>query len=308
MSFEALTADQIAAGSPADQVLFQKIKDDLDFLYGQIGSLPNSLPNGSFEVDSDADGIPDGGTPNTYAGGSIAIDESSPLHGKRALRITSPGGSGNGGGYWDFDYIEVSSFLSLAVSLLHLSSVSGIHNLVEVRWFDKDKVALTGGDVSTTLYDSAANPTTASYLSASAVPPTGARFAKVRLTGAKNDNTTAGYAVFDCVHAGFQRVDTVAGKGYASFAYSAGEPDRIHIDGSLASPTPIVLQGVCGVATGIIGGRDVTVDYRNSSSSAVSLDLTLPPGKWTITATGFCKAESETTIYSTLTALAIREI
>jgi hypothetical protein len=301
MAFDALTSAEIAAGKPASQTLFQKIKDCLDFLYGAAGASANSIQNGSFEIDSDADGVPDGGVQYTYPGGTFTYTAAYSMHGASSIAFTSPGGSGNGGGYWTFDYIEVGQAVPLAISWMHLSAPAGIHNLVEIFWYDGDKVALAGGNAMTVLYDSEDNPVTVTLASVSVTPPAGARFAKLRLTGAKSDNATAGYVYFDGVQLGFKRVNTVSGS--ASPVLITGDaPDRIHIDGSLASPSGDTLFSIVGTATGISGGRSVTVDYRTGSGSIASLSLTLPVGIWTIQAFG------EHGVYAYIRALAIREI
>lgn len=175
--------------------------DNLTHLYNLAGGsgtgAGGSLINGSFENDVDINGVPDGWTWTAYTGGTLAIDATDQAHGATAAKITSPGGSGNGGGTLtstDFLVCSPTEVFSFAGALK--SSVAGVHNVIDVLWFDHAKDACT--TVSTNVYDDAAhNPTASRAMTFHAVPPDDARFAKIRLTGCKNDDTTAGSTWFD---------------------------------------------------------------------------------------------------------------
>ena len=166
------------------------------WLYGQIGTLATSqVQNGSFEVDSNDDGQPDNWTLNTYPGGSGAIVTDVPAHGIKAIRLVHPGGAGNGGGYYESDYCICSQLQRTVLNFIHWSSVAGMHNLVQVRFFDKDKVYIS----TSVLYSSTANPTSATYFVTSFIPPANARYYKVDLVGGDSATNVAGTAYFDGV-------------------------------------------------------------------------------------------------------------
>lgn len=58
MAYEALTTVDADVDKPVRAETMQKIKDNFDYLYG-VQSSPNDLINGSLEIDSDGDGVPD---------------------------------------------------------------------------------------------------------------------------------------------------------------------------------------------------------------------------------------------------------
>lgn len=173
------------------------IIDDLAFLFGSIGTISGVL-NGSFEDDTDGDGVPDEWTKTLYTGGTFAIDTTDQQHGEASAKFVHPGGGGNGGGY-----LESSSFLPCSPNrpievLWELKcSAAGVSVKVELFWFKSDQTAST--TPSTAIYNSTANPTSWTGLSASATPPSDARFCKLRLTGGHNGVATAGTVRFDDV-------------------------------------------------------------------------------------------------------------
>ena len=60
MAYSPITTTEITVGKPTKRSLWQKLKDNFDYLFGQ--TTPGGLLNGSFEYDSDGDGIPDNWT------------------------------------------------------------------------------------------------------------------------------------------------------------------------------------------------------------------------------------------------------
>lgn len=219
--YEAITDDDLVVGRPAKRSLWQKVKGNFEFLFGQ--SNPGGLLNGSFEYDADDDGIPDNWTRSLYPGGSAGFDTDNPMHGARAYRFTHPGGGGNGGGYLESDYVEVSSLDQHYIKFSLRSSVSGIRNIVQLRYYDKDKVFLSSAD----LYNGTAPDTAARSLSYNFTPPANARYIKIRLIGGYTDTDVAGETCFDGVEL-LPRVGPQAVKlsnlklTQGSFSYSAG--------------------------------------------------------------------------------------
>src|SRR3990172_5329481 len=137
MAFDPITQAEIAAGQPVTQALMQKIKDNDDYLYSQIGaggSGEGGIPNGSFEIDADQDGVPDGWTKNLYPAGGGAIETASPAHGANAYKFVQQAGPGNGGGYLDLnDYLPCAPLVPLVFNWLHYATAADMHNLVQVR-------------------------------------------------------------------------------------------------------------------------------------------------------------------------------
>ncbi len=271
MAFVTLANSDIAVGKPVKQALMQQIKDNFDDLNTRVTAVVEAIvPNGSFEVDSDSDGIPDNWTRSLYTGGSSSFDTSTPVHGAKAYKITSPGGSGNGGGYLDSDYILCSPNCTVAIGWLLKSSVAGIHNLVEILWYTAAKSYIS----TATLYDSAANPTSWTAYVRGVAPPSTAMFFKIRITGAKSDNTAGGTAYFDGVYlAGDERVDpsgAIAEQSTTSSAYI----DRGSIAVALpflsaASIVELKIIGQARIGSGAISNQRFRLGstYSNESST-----------------------------------------
>lgn len=202
MAYTSLTTAETASGKPLLQALARKIKDDLDYLYGLSASMGSIvIPNGSFEIDSDADGIPDLWAKNLYAGGTGAFYTTAPAHGAKAWSFTHPGGASNGGGYLDSDYIEVTELGIYWISFIHWATVAGMRNKVQIRYFDKVKNELGAGSPAD-LYNSIANPTSASAFTYYNTPPATTRYIKLRLIGGFTDTDVAGTAYFDDIRFG----------------------------------------------------------------------------------------------------------
>lgn len=78
--YNAITNAEIQVDQPIKQELMQKIKDNFDDHQTRVGSLTQfGIPNGSFEIDSDADDRPDTWTINTYSGGVAGLSPSTVL-------------------------------------------------------------------------------------------------------------------------------------------------------------------------------------------------------------------------------------
>ena len=197
MAFVSLTDAEIAVDKPITQSLFQKVKDNFDALNGANQSI-NAVSNGSAEVDTDADNRPDGWTWSAYTGGSGGIYTTSPEHGAASFYMTRPTGSGNGGGTFTSDYVACSDLVTVTCEFIHWCTVAGMKNQVKLLWYNKAKVAL--GTASTTIYDSVANPTSATMFMRGAMPPAGALYYRVQLVGGYTDTNVANAtAYFDGV-------------------------------------------------------------------------------------------------------------
>ncbi len=195
MSYNALTTTETTAGKPGKQSLFRKIKDNFDYLYSLVmsQSAGAGVPNGSFEIDSDSDGVPDNWTQSLYSGGAGAIETTSPAHGAQAYKFTHPGGAGNGGGSLTSGYLEISPNLDYVLRYITWASAAGMKNIVRITYYTAAKVEISSED----LYTSTSNPTTATgYTSRLTVPAT-ARYLKIILIGGYTDTDVAGSAYFD---------------------------------------------------------------------------------------------------------------
>jgi hypothetical protein len=300
VAFNSIPTDWIQVGKALKQSLFQYIKDNFDWLYTAIGAGGqdiSSVSNGSFEIDSDADGIPDNWTRSLYPGGSQSIETTYPLHGAKTLKFVRALGAGNGGGFADSDYIPISKARTCVIGWLLRCSAAGVKVLVQVRQFTKDKIEISdagssydtdgNGYKETVLYVSTANPTGDTFQVGSFTPQAGTRFIKVRLVGGYTDTDVAGEVYFDNVELLQTGAEAVIG-----WASGAKVGNTVTIDGTVSSPTfPAVMeagnpergaQAVFGARKHVAGGRNVTV-----ASGSLSVVLALPGGLWTVTAFGW---------------------
>ncbi|MBE0556302.1 MAG: hypothetical protein IH628_03635, partial [Proteobacteria bacterium] len=201
MSFITLPTADIQVGKPIDQELMQLIKDNFDDLNTRMTSLTSGdIPNGSFEVDSDNDGIPDNWTRYLYSGGSGAFDTTTPAHGSKAYKLTQT--TSAGGGYLESDYVPCSEYGYVNVRAIHKASVAGMNNAIQLVYYTAAKALISGVYV----YSSTANPTSWTEIIRTDLPPAGARFVKVRVFGGYPSATT-GVAYWDDVKANFLRSD-----------------------------------------------------------------------------------------------------
>jgi hypothetical protein len=197
MAYDAITAEEIAQDQPVTEPLLTKVKGNFEYLYSMITS-PVGVPNPSFENDTDVDGTPDNWTLNLYTGGTFDLDDTSPNHGAKCAKFTHPGGAGNGGGYLTSSYLECSPTIYYWLSFLLWASAAGMKNIVSVKFYDEDQSYLS----ETVLLSSTSNPATATFYTYVFIPPAGARYMKIVLTGGYNDTDVAGSAYFDAVEIG----------------------------------------------------------------------------------------------------------
>ena len=197
MSWNPLTAADVAQDKFWSTVQTGKIKDCLEYLFGLgSGDAGGDIQNPSFETDSDADGVPDGWTKTLYAGGAFALDTTTPAAGATAVKFTHPGGASNGGGSLTSDYVGCSPNLNYVLGVILWASATGMRNKVQVQFYTKAKVA-NGAVVD--LYNSVANPTTATPYLFGIKPTAASNYFKIILIGGFTDTDVAGSAYFDDV-------------------------------------------------------------------------------------------------------------
>ena len=203
MAYNQVTTAETAAYEFFKQALARKFKYNFDYLYSVVGSNGAfNIPNGSFEVATSGTGSgydPDNWTWSGYPSGTRAVDTSNMGEGAQCHSATHPGGSGNGAGALSSDYMACSEHQAEQFSWLHYASAAGMKNIVNILWYDEDKVALTGGDVSTELYNSTSNPTSWTRYTRACLPPSGARFMKFQIISGYTDTDVAGTAYWDTV-------------------------------------------------------------------------------------------------------------
>ncbi|HHT9139070.1 MAG TPA: hypothetical protein ACFYEK_17730 [Candidatus Wunengus sp. YC60] len=205
MSWNPITNNEIQPGKFMTQEFGQKLKDNFDYLYGKA-LYDAGILNGSFEIDADNDGNPDNWTKGLFGGGQGMYEDSIPAHGKRSFKFIHPGGANNGGGYLESDYYEVSEIRTYLIGFILWSTSAGMKNLVHIRFFDKDKnyigtdhdtLYAASNEGNELIYRSVNNPVSATHIGRNFIPPTGARYVKIRLIAGYTDTDVAGSTFFD---------------------------------------------------------------------------------------------------------------
>lgn len=138
----------------------------------------NLIKNGSFELDVDADGVPDNWTLVSYTGASNARSTTTVSHGNYSYKF---GSTGSGGGYLETtDYMNCSSLEQLGWSFEIKSSIATCLNIAQIRWFDINEALVSTSEVYTT---QTTNPTDWTlYIGNVSAPATATQF-KVRIVG-----------------------------------------------------------------------------------------------------------------------------
>lgn len=155
------------------------------------------IHNGSFEIDSDSDGVPDGWERGFFPGGSGGYDDGDSAHGARSYRFVHPGGPGNGGGYLESGFFPASALFFPPVRFACKASNPATGVACVVRFHDRARAPLGEREV----YFSVSNPA-AWGLVVVADPggvPAGTRYARVRLVGGTSGADAAGTVWFDAV-------------------------------------------------------------------------------------------------------------
>ena len=206
MAWSTIGTTSIAQGKFVSAELMTKIKGNLDYLYGiNAGGQGPEILNGSFEVDSDADGVPDHWDCTAYAGGAVALESTSPSEGAKSIKFTHPGGAGNGGGRADSDYFPVTTAEGYYVQFLTWVSAgaSAMKNKVQARYYTAAQVELSSASPAD-LYSSTVNPTDPTRYAYDLTPIADCKFVKIRVVGGATDIDQAGVAYFDDVRVGIK--------------------------------------------------------------------------------------------------------
>lgn len=254
----AITDAETAVGQPLSQPLMRKIKDWVEFFFGQSSSVVD-FPNNNFEIDSDANGQPDLWTVATHAGGTVELDTTTPIEGSSSLKMIHPGGGSQGGGTALSDFIPVSPDSVNNFSFLLKSTAAGVKINVTVKYYDKDKTTINEDSV---IYTSTANPTSATEIIITDTAPGTALFCAIELEGGDTDTDVAATMHFDIVKF----------NGLTSYAYTVGSyviTDAYHDDatGNTTSPQK-TLQAKMGRG-GTVRVRYGQIDLVTGGSGSV---------------------------------------
>jgi len=268
MAFTSIPSADIQVGKPVRQSLMQLVKDNFDDLNTRMTSLTSGMiPNGSFEVDSDNDGIPDNWTRYLYSGGSMSIETTAPAHGAKAIKFTQT--TSSGGGYLESDYVPCSEYGYINIRAMHKSSVAGIDNCIQILYYTTTKAYIS----SAWVYDSTSNPTSWTEIIRTVLPVANARFCKIRVFGGYPSATT-GSAWWDNVTVDFFRADNYFAQTSGSMAYPLTGTSL-----SVGSKTMTAYQDSAVVMDiDLAGGQAITATINGCAKTC---SITPPLGRWT---------------------------
>ena len=192
-----------------------------------------------------------------------------------SLKFTS---TGAGGGDALSPYFEVTPADLLEVVFALYSTVVDVRNVVDIIFYDKDKVSIS----TTNLYDdSTANPTSWAQKLPTVTPPATARYAKVQVYGCHSSDPTAGSTWFDSIivrQSLIKNVLTTAGDIVQSSATNVaarlpiGNPGQI--PAANAGSTALVYWAPKGHLYGLIMSNDTDTDHDINITSGEATDST----------------------------------
>jgi hypothetical protein len=189
MAWKEITTAEIAPRQPLDSELFSKIRNNLYLGLSAIG-LPSIIPNGSFEHTTGV--LPILWNASTHSGGSASV--STGAHGRYSLKLTHPGGNGQGGGeVWTDDFIPVGSS-ALTIHGMVWASATGVKGGVKIRVYNSSYVLTSSASTNHSSY--LATPST---MAMTMQWVGAAKFAKIGCI-CGTDSTVAGSIYFDALY------------------------------------------------------------------------------------------------------------
>jgi hypothetical protein len=188
MAFFSIPDAWIQVGQAITQRLWQRAKDNMDSLLGQIGTLQGEdILNGFFEIVEDIAASPLrplSWVVIEYLGGTVDLDDTASSKGQYALKCNHPGGVGNGGGESTSDYLPISSDRPWNALLTYWATQAGVHVVVKVDYFTAAKLFISS---ETVLDLSGGVPTTETIGQWFLTIPATARYLKIILVGGDTD-------------------------------------------------------------------------------------------------------------------------
>ena len=243
----------------------------------------NIISNGSFETS--ANNIPSDWTLFEWNSGANVVDSSAGnfADGKYSMKFVS---TGSGGGTLTTNsFFTVNEQSICEVSFLLMSTVD-VRNIVQFLWYDKDQVAL--GTPSTSVYDDAtANPTSWEQRVVSCFPPSGARFAKLKIIGCDSSDATSGTVRFDGVRVTLK--DTVEGSVASAATVEIWKAlgDILHVTGTTT---------ITSLGTALYAGQTKRLIFDGALILTHAANLNIPGATNITTAAGdSCLAYADTT-------------
>lgn len=155
----------------------------------------NLVLNGSFELDSDGNGVPDNWTVNNTGDSDNVQSGADNQHGAKSFLFTN---DGTGEGILtSTDFIAVKPSYNYEFLFDLLASAANIEVLVDVIWYTDAKVQISTSSLYSEL---AANPTSWTQAQREVTSPATAKFAKIQITGVGDSGgTTTGTLYIDNV-------------------------------------------------------------------------------------------------------------
>jgi hypothetical protein len=263
MAFEPISASEIDVKKPITKSLWEKVKNSLDFLNGQVSGqfLGNQIPNGSFEIDSDGDGVPDGWTRSLYPGGAGGRDTANAAHGAACIYATHPGGSGNGGALFRSDFVPYNSYIQPVFTWLSWATVASMGTEVVVEWYDSSKVYISSAIVRS----STSNSLTPVKYIMGVFAHSDARFFRLVLS-VDDSGTQGGTAYFDGVSVSdYVQGDHIAVVAVSETKLNAGAVSRGKLKSTTASQSQSV--GASGSHAFTLTGGDYTIGWAGDGTN-----------------------------------------
>ena len=152
-------------------------------LTASLAGVANKIPNGSFEVDTTGNGVPDNWSFTAGTGNTLAIDTTDQWHGDTSLKFTIASANT---AVAESDFFEVQEAQEEVIRFNIKASAVDANVIVRLVWYTAAQVFISNTDVYS---DSSANPTSWTDKGIYFTPVSTARFAKLQVRVATTGKT-----------------------------------------------------------------------------------------------------------------------
>ena len=152
-------------------------------LTASVAGISNKIPNGSFEIDTSGNGVPDNWTLTAGTGNTLAVDTATQIHGDTSLKFTIA--SANTADAIT-DFFEVQEGVQEIIRFALKASAVDANIIVRLKWYTGAQVFVSNTDVYS---DSTTNPTSWADKGFTYTPPSTARYAKLQILVATTGKT-----------------------------------------------------------------------------------------------------------------------
>ena len=256
----------------------------------------NLVVNGSFEDDTDGDGLPDGW--EVVKNGAVSLDTSDVLHGDKSVKFTAT--AGGGGVLTSTDFMHVQSSKPYIVRVNYETDSASARTVVQVEWFTEADVTISTSTIMDLTALSAWQENTYSVTA-----PATATKAKMILTGIHTSSPITGNAHFDNIQMYEQNsIDTGNSVGAQAVAGSLAIGAAATVGGALDVTGKVGIGGANEYGQLHVKEADSTITAWTTSHDTIVIEDVLNSGL----SIGFGNAGTGGVIFTTPAASAAAKL